>query len=120
MRDTMASLDAHTLGRLLGFCRLVLGYYAVSWVLIDSEARHDRSQVLVEEELEVVWREIDVHRTEPDWFFAVLMKRLDRSRKAKRRDTPLLGMPCTSLVGAGESRRGLRMAAHPHPGTGEY
>jgi hypothetical protein len=52
--------------------------------------------------------------------FTVLIKRLDRSREAKRRDTHLLGMPCTSLVGPGESRGWLRMATHPHPGTGEY
>jgi hypothetical protein len=34
---------------------------AVSGVLIDSEAGHDRGQVFVEEELEVVRRVIDVH-----------------------------------------------------------
>jgi len=37
--------------------------HAVGRVLIDSEAGDDRCQFLVEEELEVVGRIIDVHRT---------------------------------------------------------
>ncbi len=92
----------------------------MSRVLIDSKACHDRGQALVEEELEVVRRVIDVHRTEPDGLFAVLTKRLDRGSEAKRRDTPLPGVPCTSLVGRGESRGGLCITAYPHPPTGEY
>jgi hypothetical protein len=65
----------------------------MSWVLIDSKTCHDRSQVLVEEEREVVRRVTDVHRTEPDRLFAVLTKRLDRSSEAKRRDTSSPGVP---------------------------
>jgi hypothetical protein len=44
----------------------------------------------------VVGRIIDVHCTEPDWLFAILVKRVDRSGEAERRDAGLLGMPCTS------------------------
>jgi hypothetical protein len=92
---------------------------AVRWILIDAEARHDRGQVLFEEELEMIRRIIDVHRTDPDWSLAVLLERLDRSREAERRDTPSLGMSCPSLVDLSKTRGGLRIATHPYLASGE-
>jgi hypothetical protein len=60
---TCDTFDVRILRWLLSSCCLVLEPLAVSRVLIDSEACHDRGQVLVEEELEVVRRVIDVHCT---------------------------------------------------------
>ena len=44
-------------------CCSVPRFVAVGRVLIDSEARDDRGQLLVEEKLEMVGRIIDVHCT---------------------------------------------------------
>jgi hypothetical protein len=107
-------------GRIGEFCRLVLESLAVSRVLVDTQACHDRRQVLVEEELEVVRRVIDVNRTEPDLSFAVLVKRVERSREPQRWNADLLNMLRTSLVDDGEPRGRLCVAAHPEPGTGDY
>lgn len=58
--------------------------------------------------------------TEPDWLFAVRVKRVDCSGEAERRDADLLSMPGTNLVGTDESRGRLRMVAYPETSAGHY
>lgn len=94
---------------------------APSWVpaLVYAEAGDDYGGFLVEEQLEVVWRIIEVYCTEAYQVVTVGTQVVDGLGEARRRDPPLAGVLLASGVERHECGRRLGVLGDPESTTGQ-